>query len=211
MDAVSLLGSLLGVAFLSGVRLYSTVFAIGLALRLHWIELPASLAPLDVLASGPILLLAGALYLIEFVADKVPLVDTLWDAVHTFIRPFGAAILAAVALGPVDPVVRVAAILICGTVALSGHTAKAATRVAVNHSPEPFSNIGVSLGEDLLVVAGLWLAVNHPVITLVSVIVIFAAIVWFVPKVLRALWRSAKGVLQVVRGKAAPATASTAG
>jgi hypothetical protein len=201
LDAISLLGSLLGVSFLSGMRLYSTVFALGLAMRLGWIQLPPALDSLAVLSATPVLIVAGVVYLIEFVADKIPLVDTLWDAVHTFIRPLGAAILAAVAIGPVDPVVRVAAFLICGSVALSGHSAKAATRVAVNHSPEPFTNIGVSVAEDVLVAMGLWLAMNHPVITFVIVALLVAAIVWFVPKLLRALWRSARGMTAAVKAK----------
>jgi hypothetical protein len=201
VDAISLLGSLLGVSFLSGMRLYSTVFALGLALRFDWIQLPPELGSLEVLAETPVLLVAGAIYLVEFVADKIPLVDTVWDAVHTFIRPLGGAILAAVALGPVDPVIRVTAFLICGSVALSGHTAKAATRVAVNHSPEPFTNIAVSVAEDVLVAVGLWLAVKHPVITFAVVTVIVAVIVWFVPKLLRALWRSARGVTAAAKTK----------
>ena len=209
MDAISLLGSLLGVSFLSGMRLYSTVFALGMALRFDWIELPAALSSLEVLAETPVLIVAGVIYLVEFVADKIPLVDTLWDAVHTFIRPLGAAILAVVALGPVDPVIRLAAFLIGGTVALSGHTAKAGTRVAVNHSPEPFTNIGVSIGEDVLVAAGLWLAITHPVITFVTVCVIVAAIVWFVPKLLRALWRSARGVRVAAKAKLGMSPAGT--
>jgi hypothetical protein len=203
MDAVSVLGSLLGVALVSGVRLYSTVFAIGLAVRLRWIELPAALGSLEVLASTPLLILAGSLYVIEFVADKIPLVDTVWDMVHTFIRPLGAAILAAVALGPVDPAVRVAAFLICGSVALSGHSAKAGTRVALNHSPEPFTNIGASLAEDLIVVGVLWLAIEHPVVTFVVVLLLVAAIVWFVPKLLGMLWRNARRVTGAVKERVA--------
>jgi hypothetical protein len=201
----------LGVSFVSGVRLYSTVFALGAGVRLGWIGLPPALSPLEVLASTPILILAGALYLVEFVADKVPFVDTLWDSVHTFIRPLGAALLAAVAIGPVDPVVRVGVFLLCGSVALSGHSAKAGTRVAVNHSPEPFSNAALSLAEDGLVVGGLWLALNHPVITLVTVIVLVAAIVWFVPRLLRALWRSARRVGAAARQRTGSSKAATAG
>jgi hypothetical protein len=211
VDVVSLLGSLLGVSFLSGVRLYSTVFAIGAGVRLGWIGLPPELSPLEVLASTPILVLAGSLYLIEFVADKVPLVDTLWDSVHTLIRPLGAAVLAAVALGPVDPVVRVGAFLLCGSVALSGHTAKAGTRVAVNHSPEPFSNVFLSLAEDGLVVAGLWLALEHPVIALATVAVLFAAIVWFVPRLLGALWRAARRAGAAARARLGGSSAVAAG
>ena len=142
------------------------------------------------MASTPVLIIAGVIYLVEFVADKVPWIDTLWDTVHTFIRPLGAAILGVAAVGDVDPVLRMGAFLLAGTVALSSHSAKAGTRLLANHSPEPFSNIGLSLTEDGVVVGGVWLALTHPLIALVIVVVLVAIIIWCIPKLVRLLRRS---------------------
>jgi hypothetical protein len=200
MEALATLGGLFGLAMMSGIRLYSTVLAVGLGIRYQVLDVPAPLAHLDVLAETPVLVIAGMVYTIEFLADKIPLVDSLWDLVHTFIRPVGAALLAAAAIGPIDPVVKVAVALACGLVAFSGHSAKAGTRAVVNQSPEPFSNIGLSLGEDVLVVGGVWLALNHPIVAFVLVIIAVALIVWLVPKLfgllrrqLTAVWRFATG------------------
>jgi hypothetical protein len=191
MPELTTLGALSGLAFVSGVRLYSTVLAVGLGIRLGRIDLPAPLAQLEVLSSTPVLIIAGVLYIIEFVADKVPWVDSLWDTVHTFIRPFGAALLGFAAVGDVDPVLKAGAFLLSGSIALSSHSAKAGTRLVVNHSPEPFSNVGLSLAEDGLVVAGVWLVFAHPVIALVIVLVLVAIIAWCIPKLVRLIRRSA--------------------
>jgi hypothetical protein len=182
---IALLGSVLGLAFVSGLRLYSTVLALGLGIRFGLLTVPPHLANLTVLSHTPILVLAGVLYLVEFVADKVPWVDSAWDTVHTLIRPVGAAALAATAMVDMDPSVEALLILLAGGVALSGHAAKAGTRLAVNHSPEPVSNIGLSLSEDGLVVAGIWLALSHPVVALVLVLLALAAIAWLLPKLFR--------------------------
>ena len=192
MPELTTLGALSGLAFVSGVRLYSTVLAVGLGIRFGAIDLPAPIAQLDVLASTPVLIIAGMLYIIEFVADKVPWVDSLWDSVHTFIRPLGAALLGFAAVGDVDPVLKTGAFLLSGSIALSSHSAKAGTRLVVNHSPEPFSNVGLSLMEDGLVVAGVWLALAHPVIALVIVLVLVAIIAWCIPKLVRLFRRSAE-------------------
>jgi len=192
MPELTTLGALTGLAFVSGMRLYSTVLAVGLGLRFGKVDLPASLSGLDALSSTPVLIIAGVLYLIEFVADKVPWVDSLWDSVHTFIRPFGAAVLGVAAVGDVDPVLKTAAFLLSGSIALSSHSAKAGTRLAVNHSPEPFSNVGLSLAEDGFVVAGVWLAFAHPAIALVIVLLLVAIIAWTIPKLYRMFRRSAE-------------------
>ena len=191
MPEITTIGALTGLAFVSGLRLYSTVLALGLGLRFNVIELPQALSHLDVLATTPVLIIAGLVYVAEFVADKVPWVDTLWDSVHTFIRPLGAAVLGFAAIGDVNPSLKVGAFLLCGTIALSSHSAKAGTRLAVNHSPEPFSNIGLSLLEDGLVVTGVWLAITHPVTALVIVLILVAIILWFIPKLVRLIRRSA--------------------
>ena len=189
MDSLTTLGTLLGLGLVSGIRLYSTVLAVGLGIRFGFLALPPELANLEVLATTPVLVIAGVVYLIEFLADKIPFVDSLWDLGHTFIRPVGAAVLAATAIGPVDPVVKVSVILACGFVAFSGHSAKAGTRAFVNQSPEPFSNIGLSLGEDGLVFGGVWLSLAHPLVMLVVVILAVGAIIWLVPKLIKLLRR----------------------
>ena len=189
METLTTLGALLGLGFLSGIRLYSTVLAVGLGIRFGFLAVPPSLSHLEVLAETPVLVVAGAVYAIEFVADKIPLVDSVWDLLHTLIRPVGAGILAATAIGPVDPVVKTCVILACGFVAFSSHSAKASTRAIVNQSPEPFSNIGLSLGEDAIVLGGVWLAVQHPLIALAVVVVAVGIVVWLVPKLFRLLRR----------------------
>lgn len=191
MPEITTLGAIMGLAFVSGLRLYSTVLAIGLGLRLGFITLPPALSHLDVLAATPVLVIAGAVYLVEFVADKVPWVDSLWDSVHTFIRPLGAAVLSVAAVGDVAPAVKVGAFLLSGSIALSSHSAKAGTRLVVNHSPEPFSNIGLSLLEDGLVVTGVWLAISHPIVALVLVLLLVTIILWSIPKLIRLVRRSA--------------------
>ncbi|HEX6590215.1 MAG TPA: DUF4126 domain-containing protein [Longimicrobiales bacterium] len=180
MEPIATLGAVLGLGFVSGIRLYSTILAVGLGIRFGLLDVPDALSHLDVLASTPVLAVAATVYTVEFVADKIPLVDSMWDAVHTFIRPVGAALVGGTAIGPVDPGVKLAVALLCGFVALSGHGAKATTRVAVNHSPEPFTNAGISLAEDGLVIGGVWLALEHPLITLGVVAILVVLSVWLI-------------------------------
>lgn len=187
MDTIALLGSVLGIGFLSGVRLYFTVLVIGLAVRLGWLDLHGELSSLAVLADTRVLVAAGVLVLIEFIADKIPWVDSLWDSIHTVIRPLGAAAIAAQALGTADPATRTVFMILSGTAALTGHSSKAAARLAVNHSPEPFSNLGLSLLEDLFVPVALWFALRHPVLTLSLLAVFLAIFLWLAPKIFRFL------------------------
>lgn len=201
MDAIATLGSLTGLAFTSGLRLYSTVLATGLGIRFGLIKLPPALSHLDVLASAPILIIASVVYSAEFLADKIPWFDSVWDAIHTFIRPLGAAILGAVAIGSVDPALKLGAFLLCGTVALSSHSAKAGTRLVANHSPEPFTNIGLSLGEDAVVVGGIWLALTHPIVALCIVIVLVALIIWLVPRIIRLVRASHGRITAMIQGR----------
>ena len=200
MDTLATLGALLGLGMVSGIRLYSTVLAVGLGIRFGFLDVPPALAGLEVLAATPVLVIAGVVYAVEFLADKIPFVDSLWDLVHTFIRPVGAAVIAATAIGPVDPVVKTGVILACGLVAFSGHSAKASTRAFVNQSPEPFSNIGLSLGEDAVVVGGVWLALSHPIVTFALVLVAVALIVWLVPKLFRIVRRQFTRAWQFATG-----------
>lgn len=209
MDTLNLLGSTLGLGLVSGVRLYSAVLTIGLGIRFGLIHLHPSLSHLDILAHPIILTVAAAIYLVEFFADKIPWVDSLWDSIHTFIRPIGAALIGAAAVGAVDPVAKTAAALVCGSLALSGHSLKAGTRVLVNHSPEPFSNIGLSLAEDAFVVGGTWLSFAHPVF-MFSVVVIFLILFLFLsPKIFRLLRIEINGFFGLLEKFLAPPAGET--
>lgn len=174
----------MGLGLVSGLNLYATVLTVGLGVRLGLITLTPETSGLAVLASPYVLIAAGVIYLIEFFADKVPWVDSIWDSVHTFIRPLGAAAIGAAAIGAVEPQTAVIAAL-CAGVSLSGHSVKAGTRLLANHSPEPFSNIALSLVEDVLVVIGSWLAMSHPAIMVTIVAIFMIAFIWFAPKAFR--------------------------
>src|SRR5437660_5790895 len=184
MEVIQMLGSAMGLGFVSGLNLYATVLTLGLVIRFHFITLSPQFSKLEILGTWYVLVAAGILFVLEAFADKIPWVDSLWDAIHTVIRPLGAAALGATAIGSVDPQAAVIAVL-CGGVALTGHSAKAGTRLLVNHSPEPFSNIVLSLGEDILAVGGTWLAITHPVVMFVLVLLFLIAFAWFAPKAFR--------------------------
>jgi hypothetical protein len=187
MDILNLLGTTLGLGLAAGLRLYATVLALGVALRMEWLTLPAELAPLQVLAHPAVLTVAGVMYVMEFVTDKIPWLDSAWDAAHTVIRPLGAAGLALTAFGQMDPAARVGLALLCGGVALSSHATKAATRLAVNQSPEPVSNVGLSLLGDAAVPAFVWFTMEHPVLTLVVSVVALVVIFWVLARMVRLL------------------------
>jgi hypothetical protein len=184
LDPLATLGLGMGSAWLSGFNLYATVATLGLLARFHWIVLPGELT---VLGRGWVIGVAGFLYLIEFVADKIPVVDSVWDAIHTFIRVPAGAVLAASAVGLFTPAVRIAALLAGGTLALSSHAAKATVRIAANTSPEPFSNSLLSCVEDIFTVALTALAAFHPVVILAIVIVFTVLLIWLGPKVIRTI------------------------
>lgn len=187
MDVLRTLGVALGLGCLSGLNLYLTVFITGLALHMGWVILPPSLAGLDVLGNPIIIGIAGFLYLIEFFADKIPWIDTAWDSAHTFIRPFGAAALAVAAMGDAHPVFEVAAALLAGGMALTSHITKASTRLVANGSPEPISNIGLSLFEDGVVLGGLALIMWNPIVALVLALLFTAVTIAILPKLWRAI------------------------
>lgn len=166
MNPLQTLGLALGAGFSSGLNLYATIATLGLLQRYHIVHLPPSL---QVLSHPWVLGIALVLYAIEFLADKIPYVDTVWDAVHTLIRPPAAALLAYSATLDAPPEWRWGAALLAGGVALTSHGTKASTRAAVNTSPEPFSNWLLSLGEDALAVWLTWMATVHPTATIVIV------------------------------------------
>jgi hypothetical protein len=165
-------GVAMGTAWLSGIRLYATVLTLGLLQRFGFASLPGDLRALG---EWWVLGAAGLMFVLEFVADKIPAVDSAWDAVHTFIRVPAGAVLAAAAFSHIDSRVRLLAFLLGGGIALTSHGTKAAARLAVNASPEPFSNMAVSLLEDTGAVGLAMLTVLHPVVTLVLVAVFVIA------------------------------------
>ena len=175
-------GVIAGAGWASGLNLYLVTLVLGLSGRLGWSDVPDALTRTDVLV------VAGVLFLVEFVADKVPYVDNLWDSAHTVIRPLGAAAIGAVLAGEASSVGSALGALVAGALALDAHAAKATTRVAVNASPEPFSNVALSLFEDGLVVGLVVLAVTYPVVT----VVVIAVLVVAATAVTVALWRVAR-------------------
>ena len=186
MGLLSTLGLALGASWASGLRLYAAVATLGLLGRFAGLDLPGELA---VVTHGWVIGLASALLVVEFMADKVPVVDSTWDAIHTFIRiPAGAA-LAALAFGDYDPQWQVGAVLLGGGAALSAHGTKAATRLAVNTSPEPVSNVIVSTTEDGLAIGAVLMAVFLPILALILVGLAMGVSVWLLPRIVRAVRR----------------------
>jgi hypothetical protein len=187
VERLDLLAVALGLATLAGVNLYLTVFATGLAIHFHWINLAPQYQSLEVLGNPWIIGIAGALYFLEFFADKIPWVDSIWDAVHTVIRPIGGALLAIQVLGHPSPALTIIVALLAGGTSLLTHTAKAATRLASNTSPEPVSNIGLSLGEDAAVLGGLTLVNLSPMLALIIFLIAIVAFFYFARKILRSI------------------------
>jgi hypothetical protein len=209
VEQLNLLGVALGLAALAGINLYLTVFVTGLAINQHWITLSPQYQSLEVLGHPAIVTVAGILYFLEFFADKIPWVDSAWDAVHTVIRPIGGALLAVRVLGHSNPTFDVIVLLLAGGTSLIAHTAKASTRLVANTSPEPFSNIGLSLAEDAAVFGGLALIHFNPVAALIVFLLALAAFLYFAPKILRAMRAKIWLVFKKLNGPAdtsAPAT-----
>ncbi|MGI8432448.1 MAG: DUF4126 domain-containing protein [Chthoniobacterales bacterium] len=187
MDQLKLLGVALGLACLAGLNLYLTVFVTGLAIQQHWIVLGPAYQSLEILANPVILWISGTLYVVEFFADKIPWVDSAWDTVHTIIRPIGGALLAIRVLGEPTPAFDVAVALAAGGASLVTHSAKASTRLVANTSPEPFSNVALSLLEDAAVVGGLALIHYNPLWALGIFVLLLSIILYFAPKIFRAV------------------------
>ncbi len=201
MDTLQTLGTAMGLSMLAGINLYLTVFVTGLAIQLNWITLSPGLEKLTVLADPVVLTIAGVLLVIEMIIDKCPYADSGWDSIHTIIRPIGGAILGLKALGQMNPAAEVIGTLLCGSIAFTSHTAKAGTRLLVNTSPEPFSNIGMSIGEDVFVLGFLWFVHAHPVITLFIVTALVVAFWYFAPKFFRVVRASWTGIIHRLRAR----------
>ena len=205
LDTAQLIALAGALGWASGIRLYLVVFLTGLAGYLGWFELPAGLS---LLAHPVVLMGSGFMVAMEFFADKIPGLDSLWDMVHTVIRiPAGAALAASV-FGADHTVMALVAALLGGGFAATAHAAKATTRAAINTSPEPFSNVGASLVEDAAVPTGLWLAVAHPLVFGVVFVIVLVLSVWLIRK----SWRFLRGlvgrVTRIFSGKPDPGVVS---
>lgn len=181
----------MGAAWASGINLYATLLILGVGSIYGMVALPPAL---EILSNPVVIGAAGLMYMVEFFADKTPGVDTAWDGIHTFVRIPAGALLAAGAVGEVSPGLAIAAAIVGGGMSAATHSAKAGSRVFINTSPEPFSNWTASVGEDLLVFAGLWAALNHPLWFLVGLIAFFIFLVWFLPKI----WKGIKRLFGVI-------------
>jgi hypothetical protein len=186
MDVLTTLGRTLGFSFAAGVNLYATVALLGLASRYGWVSLPTQFQAFD---NDWVIGSALVMYAIEFFADKIPYVDTVWDMVHTAIRPIGGALIAVTTLGDASPTMEALVMLLGGAVATSSHLTKTSTRAVANTSPEPFSNWALSLGEDIFVVGLGLLALQYPLIALVVAAILLILIAIFAAVIIRTVRR----------------------
>lgn len=191
MNLVQTLGLALGSAWISGVNLYATVAVLGLLQRYELARLPGEM---EALGNWWVIGVALFLYSIEFIADKVPYVDTVWDAVHTFIRVPAGAALAFSATSQLNPAVQAIALLLGGGLALTTHGTKATVRAAANTSPEPFTNWALSLAEDVFAIGAIAFAVFNPVAILVVIFIFLLVFAWLFPKIVRRLARMVRAV-----------------
>jgi len=184
MDALDQISTTLalsmGLAWASGINLYATLFTLGYLANTGNIDLPPDL---QIVANPMVMGAAGLMYCVEFFADKTPGVDTGWDAIHTFIRIPAGAMLAAGAIGDLNPAVELAAAIMGGSLAAGSHATKAGSRVLINTSPEPFSNWAASISEDVVVILGVWASINHPVLFLIALALFILLMIWLLPKI----------------------------
>jgi hypothetical protein len=205
---VNIIALSMGAAWASGINLYAAILTLGLLGATGQMTLPPDL---QILTTPVVMIAAAVMFCVEFFADKVPGVDTGWDTIHSFIRIPGGALLAAGAVGDVNPAVMIAAGILGGGLAAGTHAAKAGSRVLINTSPEPFTNWIASFGEDIAVIAGLWAALVHPWFFLACLVVFILLLIWLLPK----LWRGIKAVFaklaSLFRRTGTPATPSRTG
>lgn len=200
MNGLQILALALGSAWTSGINLYATVGVLGLLEHYQHVHLPGGLHVLD---NWLIIGVALFLYVIEFFADKIPYVDSIWDAVHTFIRVPAGAVLAATATSEMNPAIQITALLVGGGLALSTHGTKATVRATANLSPEPLSNWTLSLAEDVIAIGSAVLAVLHPIAILVVILVFLLILGWILPKVVRRIRRMLTTVRDFFSGRRA--------
>jgi len=208
MEWLSTISLALGTAWTSGINLYATVSVLGLLQKFGAAKLPGGL---DVLDNWWIIGIAGGLYIIEFFADKIPYVDSVWDVIHTFIRVPAGAAMAYAATSQMDPGFEIIATLLGGGLAFSSHGTKAALRAGANLSPEPVSNWALSLVEDVIAFAGAFLAVFAPLLILIVLGIFTIFFFWFFPKVVRAVRRIFSAIAALFRGESFKEVARKAG
>jgi hypothetical protein len=191
----------MGVAWASGINLYGTLVALGVMTNMGYVDLPPDL---QVVGDPLVIAAAGFMYIVEFFADKIPGVDTGWDTLHTLVRIPAGALLAAGAIGEVGAGAEIAAALVGGTLAAGSHFTKAGTRVLINTSPEPFSNWTASITEDIAVFAGIWAAIQHPVLFLILLAIFIVMMIWLLPKLFRAIKEVFRFFINFFSGKKEP-------
>jgi hypothetical protein len=205
MDALDQISTTLalsmGLAWASGLNLYATLFTLGYLANTGNIDLPQNL---QIVADPMVMGAAGVMYLLEFFADKIPGVDTGWDAIHTFVRIPAGAMLAAGAIGNLNPVVEITAAILGGGLAAGTHATKAGTRVLINSSPEPFSNWIASITEDVVVVSGVWACINHPILFLVALIFFMLLMIWLLPRILTGIKKAFRWIINLFSNEQSP-------
>jgi hypothetical protein len=202
LDQVSTtLALTMGLAWASGINLYATLFTLGYLATTGNIDLPPDL---QIVANPIVMGAAGLMYCVEFFADKIPGIDTGWDTIHTFIRIPAGAMLAAGAIGDMNPAIEITAALLGGGLAAGTHITKAGSRVLINASPEPFSNWTASIGEDVAVIGGVWACLNHPIPFLIALVIFIILMIWLLPKIWKGIKKVFKFIFDLFRKKEQP-------
>ncbi|MCZ6525281.1 MAG: DUF4126 domain-containing protein [Gammaproteobacteria bacterium] len=204
MDTVQIIALALGAAWASGINLYAAIFMLGYLGSSGNIDLPPELM---VVTDPLVMFAAGLMYCVEFFIDKTPGFDTAWDTLHTFIRIPAGAVLAVGAVGDVSPAVELAAFLIGGTLAAGSHAGKTGARILINSSPEPVTNWTASVAEDLLVIGGIWTALNYPWLFIGALIIFICLMIWLLPKVWKNIKRLFSYIKNTFKDNPAPQTA----
>ncbi len=189
----------MGLAWASGINLYAALFTLGYLANTGNIVLPENL---EIVANPLVMSAAGLMYAIEFFADKIPGVDTAWDSIHTFVRIPAGAMLASSAVGDINPAIEIAAAVLGGGLATGTHATKSGSRMLINTSPEPFTNWGASITEDVLVISGIWASLNYPIPFLIVLLLFIFFMIWVIPK----LWNGIKKVFRFVFNLFSPET-----
>jgi hypothetical protein len=206
MDALDQISTTLalsmGLAWASGINLYATLFTLGYLANTGNISLPPDL---QIVANPMVMGAAGLMYCIEFFADKAPGVDTGWDAIHTFIRIPAGAMLAAGAIGDLNPAVELTAAILGGSLAAGSHATKAGSRVLINTSPEPFSNWVASVSEDVIVITGVWASINHPILFLIALAGFILLMIWLLPRIWAGVKKIFGFIINLFRKESSPA------
>lgn len=192
MDPTASIALAAGAAWASGLNVYAVILILGVLGNTGYMTLPADL---EIVMHPIVMIAAGFMYCVEFFADKTPGIDTAWDAIHTFVRVPAGAMLAVGAMGDMAPALQMGAFLVGGGLAATSHTTKAATRVMLNTSPEPFSNWTASIFEDIAVLGAMWAALTYPLLFLIVLVMVVMIMLWLLPK----LWRGVRHLYRMIR------------